>query len=646
MKSYLPEVPVMHKRWLGQALFSRKAALVAIAIWVVLLLLNGTGSFSYFQLRLSQAEVRSPNGQLRLSLQVTSRGEPFFTIDHANVIVIEPSKLGLAGSPDKSESSPHDMYDNMVFTSSSRDQVDHSWTPAWGERAAIPDHHNELSVFMQHRGTLRIVQFQVRAYNEGIAFRYILHGAPGQVQAVGRELTEFNVPSGSMAYWTPRAQAFYKRIPIAPEWASDCELPLTIELANGRWVSVAEAGQTNFTRMRMRAVGHNRLQTALFDKVVDNQPFATPWRVVLVGDTAGQLLEHNYVISNLNPPSEIPDTSWIHPGRVMREVTLRTDGAMALIDFAVKQNIDYIHFDAGWYGTEYDPASDATKVNSTNGNLDLQKVIEYAKANGRRIILYVNHLALEQQLDVLFPLYKSWHVDGVKFGFVNVGSRRWTLWLHEAIKSAASYQLVVDVHDDYRPTGFSRTYPNLLNVEGIAGDEEFPSAYQSTIYPFTRFIAGPADHTYCFFDKRLIKSKAHQLALTVINFGPLQYLSWYDSPWSYAKKDALDEIEFWKDLPTVWDDTKVVAGMPGEYVAVARRKGDDWWLGVITNEEPRVLNLSCSFLPLGQKFNARVFEDTESASISVRVVGVGGDSKVSLSMRASGGVALRLMAGM
>jgi alpha-glucosidase len=291
-------------------------------------------------------------------------------------------------------------------------------------------------------------------------------------------------------------------------------------------------------------------------------------------------------------------------------------------------------------------ASDASKVavdprRNPKGDLDLPEAIRYAKEKGRRVILYVNHRALERQIDVIFPLYRSWGVDGVKFGFVHTGSHRWVVWVHEAVKKAAQHQLVVDIHDNYRPTGFSRTYPNLLQQEGIAGDEEMPTATQSTIYPFTRFIAGAADHTYCFFDKRLKKTKAHQLALAAINFGPLQYLHWYDRPEAYANRD---EIEFWKEMPTVWDDTRVVSGVPGEHVAVARRKGADWWLGAVTNVEARKLELPLTFLPPDTRFTADLFEDAGEKTVAKRSLPVTRETRLSFDLRASGGAAVHLRA--
>ena len=215
----------------------------------------------------------------------------------------------------------------------------------------------------------------------------------------------------------------------------------------------------------------------------------------------GKLVENNYFVLNLNEPNQIANTSWIKPGQVIREVTLTTAGSMASIDFAAENNIAYVLFDAGWYGAEEDVKSDATTVTvdpaRSKGPLDLPKVIEYANSKGVGILVYVNKKALHQQLDEILPLYKKWGIKGVKYGFVNVGDQYATAWLHQAVRKAAKYGLMVDIHDEYRSTGYSRTYPNLLTQEGIRGDEESPSLDQAIYTLYNRMICGAGDYTNC-----------------------------------------------------------------------------------------------------------------------------------------------------
>ena len=353
----------------------------------------------------------------------------------------------------------------------------------------------------------------------------------------------------------------------------------------------------------------------------------------------------------------------------MREVTLTTEGGKALVDFAVKRNLQYIHFDAGWYGFEYDKASDATTVtldprrNPKIDALNLKEVVAYAKQHGIGVILYVNQRALQQQLDEILPLYKSWGISGIKFGFVQVGSQVWTKWMHEAVKKCADYGLMVDIHDEYRPTGFSRTYPNLMTQEGIRGNEEFPDATHNVTLPFTRFVAGAADYTICYYrqdfgrlnvekdnygvprSKSIQTTPAHQLALAAVYYSPLQYMYWYDKP-----SDSQDEpeLKFFDDVYTTWDDTKVLQGEVGEFITVARRKGEEWFIGSITNNDARTLPVDLSFLPAGKDYVAEIYTDGDKSiptrtKVRVSKFRVNAKTVLHFNLRASGGSAIRLV---
>jgi len=308
-----------------------------------------------------------------------------------------------------------------------------------------------------------------------------------------------------------------------------------------------------------------------------------------------------------------------------------------------------VEYDAGWYGPEYDPNSDATTVTldpkRSKGPLDLHEVIRYASERGIGIIVYVNHLALEKQLDELLPLYKEWGIKGIKFGFVNVGSQRWTSWLHEAIRKCAEHRFLVDVHDEYRVTGYSRTYPNLMTVEGIRGDETRPTNDQTLAYAFTRMIAGPADNTVCWTDPRVTANStyAYQLAKPVVLFSPWQFLFWYDRP---AVVADTPELEFYNHLPTTWDDTRVLHGSIGEYAVVARRKGDQWFVGGMNGLEPRAFNVPLGFLDANRRYTAHVYSDDPSVAtpthVKIERLAVDRDSVLQVALPARGGQAIRI----
>jgi alpha-glucosidase len=272
------------------------------------------------------------------------------------------------------------------------------------------------------------------------------------------------------------AQAQYSRVPLS-KIEIGCERPLVIEIDTNLTIALGEASLIDYARMKFEPDSASGfcIRSRLGGEVIKSLPFQSPWRVVMVGKDAGDLLEKNYFLLNLNKPCEIEDVSWIRPGKVLREVTLTTEGGKAAIDFVAAHNMQYVEFDAGWYGPENNENSDPTKPvldpARSKGPFDLNEIIDYAESKNIKVLLYVNRKALEKKLDDILPLFKNWGVAGIKFGFVQVGTQQVTSWMHNAIKKAASYRMVVDVHDEYRPTGFSRTYPNFLTQEGIRGDE-------------------------------------------------------------------------------------------------------------------------------------------------------------------------------
>ncbi len=603
--------------------------------------------------------ITTPDGRGVMSLD-DSRGHIEYSVSWDARTIISPSRLGLeVGKPL--------MEGLRIAEVRDLGEVSESWKPVYGERSEIPDHYRLMEVDAAgERG--RAFTLVIRAYNEGIAFRYRIGG--GAYIKITDEYTEYTLPEGTLAYFTPRAQTAYSVLPLK-DWPGDgqSDRPLLLKLPEGGYACLAEAEVVDYVRTKYCLSDKpNTIRAAMYGPVEDIAPYETPWRMVMYGQKAGDILEHNYLFYNLNPPCAIEDPSWIRPGKVMREVTLSTEGGLALVDFAVKRNLQYILFDAGWYGHEYDKSSNATSAtidprrNPDPNALDLQKVIDYGRSKGIGVILYVNQRALQRQLDEILPLYKSWGVAGIKFGFVQVGSQVWTRWMHEAVRKCAKYGLMVDIHDEYRPTGVSRTWPNLMTQEGVRGNEEFPDAFNNTVLPFTRFVAGPADYTICYYRQdfgriaerdsdahgvprsRVIQTTpAHQLALAAVYYSPLQLLYWYDKP-----SDCQDEpeLKFFDDIYTVWDDTRVLEGEPGEYISVARRHGEEWFIGSIANAG-RKAEISLGFLPEG-KYIAEIYTDGDASiptrtKVRVSKFRVSAKDILRLNLRSSGGAAIRLV---
>jgi len=533
----------------------------------------------------------------------------------------------------------------------SRVSADNVWSPVYGERKTICDHYNELIVELQEsQGPYRRLKLTLRVYNEGVAFCYTL---PQQNALksfiIEAEQTQFRFTGDHSLYAVYSAQGRYSKVRLS-ELKNNCERPLTLEVDGGPYVSIAEARLVDYARTRLSPDKRQpyTLVSSLDSEVRATTPYTTPWRVLLFGDDPGELLERNYLILNLNEPCAIKDTSWIKPGKVIREVTLTTTGGRACVDFAVEHNLQYVEFDAGWYGHEYSDGADATTVSvdpkRSKGPLNLHEVIDYAKKPNVGIILYVNRRALERQLDEVLPLYEKWGVKGVKFGFVQVGSQRWTRWLHQAVRKAAKHHLMVDIHDEYRPTGYSRTYPNLMTQEGIRGNECMPSADENLILPFTRMLAGAADYTICYYHNRIKTTHAHQLAASVVYYSPWQFLFWYDTP---SKYQGEPEIEFFEHLPTVWADTKVINAEIGKYITIARKSGQEWYVGTMNGFNNRKLNVPLTFLEKDKQCVAHIYSDAgpeDNSRTHVRIERYLVDSSVTLTadLPLSGGQAIRI----
>lgn len=368
-----------------------------------------------------------------------------------------------------------------------------TWKSVYGELNEVIDKYNTNTLtVVDENNPDSALEIECRLYDEGVAFRYIFKGTAFADVVLNKESTAFIFDGNYETWKTDRAQGEYTKTRInAIE--NSVERPLVIKQNDSSYLAIGEAALVNYARGKFtKFCGKaNTLQIDLESEVnLKNANFISPWRYVMVANSPGRLLENNYFLENLNAPNEIEDTSWIKPGKVIREVTLTTKGGKACVDFAIKHNLQYVEFDAGWYGHEYDAAEDATTITvdpkRSPGPLDLHEVIAYGKERGIGILLYINQRAMSKQLDDVLPLYESWGIAGVKYGFVNVGSQQSTIWLHDAVRKAAKHHLMVDIHDEYRPTGYSRTYPNLMTQEGIHGDEESPSISHSITTLFTR----------------------------------------------------------------------------------------------------------------------------------------------------------------
>lgn len=515
---------------------------------------------------------------------------------------------------------------NWLVTNQKRNEVNQTWKPVYGERSLITDRYNELKLTLRSDANQKEMTLEVRLYDEGLAFRYAFDKLDFWNQTLLNEKTQFLFKEDCKTWVTGMAQGAYSEKRLST-LSGAADRPQVIQVNDHRFVAIGEAALVDYSRMKLeKSETGFGVQSVLSGKVnLDLADYQSPWRYVMVAEHPGKLVEHNYFVLNLNEPNQIANTSWIKPGQVLREVTLTTAGSLACIDFAAENNIAYVLFDAGWYGAEEDMKSDATTVTidpaRSKGPLDLPKVIEYANSKGVGILVYVNKKALHQQLDEILPLYKKWGIKGVKYGFVNVGDQYATAWLHQAVCKAAKYELMVDIHDEYRPTGYSRTYPNLLTQEGIRGDEEGPSLDQAIYTLYNRMICGAGDYTNCYFAERVtakMGGRAAQLAKLVAIYSPWQFVYWYDRPEKSPRKaggagSAESVIKtdvatrFYNSIPTVWDDTRFMDGKMGDYAVVARRSGSDWYISVLNAGEKKQVSVPLDFLKDVTTYNATLY---------------------------------------
>ena len=608
--------------------------------------------------------LQSPDGKYNFVFEQKD-GRLTYRLDFAAKQVIEEGELGVNIDNHLVESAMGIPVDNsnvwtngMEVTSVDRRSEDNTWKPVYGEYAQIRDRYNEMTIHLlkggKHQGASNaydkrqqyLLDIIVRAYDEGVAIRYHFPEATnGLFMHITDDLTSFRFAPGAEAYHYAWAQSHANKVKLLKSeaaWKEEAERPLTLRLDNGLYAAIGEAALSDFVRGKLKLKADNELQMALFHPADIITAYDMPWRFIMVGEKAIDLINNKQMVLNLNAPCQIQDASWIKPGKAFRVCRLDMKTCMEGVDFCVDRGLQYIELDAGWYGPEMKMSSSALKVLETR-DIDMPKLCQYAKSKGIGVWVYVNQRALYQELDQLLPLYEKWGISGIKFGFVQIGSQEWTTWLHNAVKKCADHHIMVDIHDEYRPTGWSRTYPNLMTQEGIGGNEEMPDAEHNTILPFTRFLCGPADYTPCYFNGRVKNTKAHQLAMPVVYYSPVTFLFWYDLPNVYKGEKELD---FWKYCPTVWDESKALQGEIGEYIVQARRSGNDWFVGAMNGLQARDITLNTAdFLQKGKKYQVEIYNDNPALNTRTKVSTVVQTIKagkiLKLHLQPSGGAALR-----
>lgn len=653
-------------------------------------------------------EVTSPNGDITVSVADDGQ-QPSYQVRWGQEQVINPSRLGMVFKQAAA------LGPGFEISSVKNDRQNDTWVQPWGERKVVRDHHNELTVAFSHQDNPQqqfTVRFRV--FNDGMGFRYEVPQQLGHSQLdIVDETTEFAINDNqeATAWWIPargwnRYEYTYNTTPLAA--IDRVHTPFTAKLASGIHLSIHEAALVDYAAMTLDQQRPGTLKANLTPwsdgiRVKTQGAFKSPWRTIQIAKDAVGLLNSDLIL-NLNEPNKLGDVSWVEPGKYVGiwwgmhigETTwgsgdkhgATTELTKHYLDFAAKYGFSGVlveGWNLGWDGSWFDNG-DVFSFTQAYPDFDLPLLSEYGKRKGVRLIGHHETSGsvsnYKDQMADAYDLYEKHGVRQVKTGYVadgghikrvdenGVARHEWhdgQFMVGEYLRSvteAAKRKISINTHEPIKDTGLRRTYPNWIAREGARG-QEFnawgtpPNPPEHTaILPFTRMLAGPMDFTPGIFDmsfngldgvNRPQTTLAKQLALYVVLYSPIQMAA--DLPKNYEAN--MDAFQFIRDVPTDWQESKAIAGEIGDYVAFARqeRDGNDWYLGALTDESSRQLNLSLDFLDPQQSYVAEIYRDGAKADwktnpydivIENRTVKHGDNLKLSLAT--SGGAAIRFKA--
>ncbi|NDV84593.1 glycoside hydrolase family 97 protein [Bacteroides sp. 51] len=637
-------------------------------------------------------QLTSPDARLQVNISV---GETItYTLQHDEDEIIAPSTMSMELKGGK-YFGIRPKVKNMK-----RNSVDQIIKTHFYKRNQIRDQYNQLTLNFQ--GDYSLI---FRAYNEGMAYRFVSTGSKDFV--VKNENASFNFVQDHTAY-IPYVKGKHETIEI--QYANSFEniythttlsnmnaaklafSPLVVEMQKGKKICIAEADvenypgmflinrdsstsiQSDFASVPAQTVqgGHNQLQQI----VTQRQPYIAcckaktnfPWRIVIVS-TADRELADSDMMYKLAAPSRIADVSWIKPGKVAWEwwnhwglsgvdfeTGVNNETYMAYIDFASRNNLEYVILDEGW---AVNLQADLFQVVP---EIDLPKLIAYGKSRNVNLILWAGYYAFDRDMEKVCKHYSQMGIKGFKIDFMDRDDQPMVDFHYRAAQTAARYKLMVDFHGTYKPTGLNRTYPNVINFEAVNGLEqmkwtgpEMDMVTYDVTMPFIRMVAGPVDYTQGAMRNATRRThrgindepmsqgtRCRQLAEYVIFESPLNMLC--DSPTNYEREPEC--TAFIAEIPTVWDETVAINGEISKYITIARQKDGIWYLGSLTNWDARTLTLDLSFLGEGN-WQAEVFRDGKNANriasdYKKEVITIPADRKLSIDMAQGGGHAMKI----
>ena len=636
-----------------------------------------------------QADVSSPDGQIAMhfdtvSLQGThaETGRLVYSVQFHGKAVIDQSALGITldGHPSLGAA--------VTITQTKSGSGIDDYSMQFQKVSHVHDAFNGLVIETAEQASPgRMLEVEARVYNNGVAFRYRVPSQDGLNDIkLRQEDTEFRLPTDATDWLLalPNYRSSYESEYIKlPTTALSNQggvsssflvgLPMLLHEPGVAWLSLMEAdieGSTSLyvTNPSGNWAGHYfvaKLSPRFDDPTVallSKTPYHSAWRVIGIADDPGRFIESTLVY-DLNPASRITDTSWIEAGKASwnwwvddvdqdGRPSFTTKNMERYVDFSAASGFRYMMLDAGW--------SAGGDITHMNGKVDVPELVRYAATKNVKVWIWLYSGAVMKQMKEAFPLFERWGVAGVKIDFVNRDDQTGVQFYYDTAREAAAHHLMVDFHGTRTPWGLERTYPNVMSFEGVLGLENNKvgrrdSPVDRAVFPYTRLIAGPMDYTPGAFNNATeaqfegrntnpmaMGTRAQQLALYVIFQTPIQMVS--DSPQAYKGQPA---FEFIKDVPASWDDVRVLNGEPGEYTTIARRHGDQWYLGSMTNWTSRTLTVPLNFLGDGS-YRAAIYADGPEAAkrpkeVVLKKQLVRRGQKLVLSLAPGGGCAIRFV---
>ena len=572
--------------------------------------------------------LRSPDGSIVTHIE--AQGALAYSVEIDGQRVVNESRLGLRFSQPAGETLG--AYTALIHVD--RRSQDHTWENRFGKRRQVRDHYNELCLKFSERSG-RTFEVIFRAYDDGVAFRYVLPAESGLASfTVERELTEFAFAGdyhcfagehdAGRGFHGPQEWQFKPR-QLSEISTNVAGLPLLVQTPAawialtesdlldwaGMWVGGAEAVNSGVTLKAIlapRREGNGLVRATA--------PHNSPWRVLMIGRQPGRLIESDLVL-NLATPCELADISWVQPGKMAwdhwwsGDVQMDTATIEQYIQLAADMGWPYQQIDAMWYGKPNTPGSDITKINPA---LDMDAVRRFAAERHVRLWLYLGWQDVNRNdaYKTAFALYEKWGIAGLKIDGMDNDDQFMVNWCEKVSREAAAHHLMVDFHGNYKGTGQNRTLPNEITCEGVLGNEwnrwsALVTPEHKLTLPFTRFLAGPGDFTPGGFlnrqpaDFKIVPTatevqgtRCAELSLLVLFDSPVCCLC--DQPGNYRGQPGAD---FLKIVPTVWDETRVLDGVVAQHLVMARRSGGEWFLGALTDRQRRRIPIRLDFLGPG-----------------------------------------------